>query len=313
VDELILHRREKTLDQDKLKTFISVSENKSFTKAAEEVFCTQPSVSMRIQYIEDYYGIKLFDRAGKKIILTDAGNMFLPYAKLLLNTYEEAEETINQIKNLSKGKLSILSSHTPGNYILPEVVFDFHSKYPGIVIDTAIQYSKNVINNILINKSDIGLVSLAKIFKDEKLEYEPILEDPLVLIVSPKHRWVNRGIIPTNEFIEETLLLANRSSSTVSYLENQIGRRLPPEKLMVLGNIEIIKRSVKSGFGISLISRLAVQTELSLGLLNEVKIQRVNYKRVVYSLKRKDKVLSPTAKVFLDILKKHIEPRAEIV
>lgn len=288
---------------ENLKTFRSIAHNQSFTKAAVECYCTQSTASLRIQNLEDYFGVKIFDRIGKKVHLTTAGKVLLPYIELILSTFEEAEDRITQLKKLSFGKISLISSHTPGTYILPEIIYKFHEKYPPIKINSHIQYSKNLIHNILFdNQYDLGLISQPKKIDEDKLICEPLLSDKLVVITNPSHPWTKKEGINIEDITKETLLLSNKSTTLISYINSISNKELNPEKQIVIGNIESVKRAVKSGLGISILSSLAVKEELASEKLKEIKIKNKEITRNIYLLRRKDKILSPAVRAFIELL-----------
>ena len=288
---------------ENLKTFRSIAHNKSFTKAAEECFCTQSTASLRIQNLEDYFGIKVFDRIGKKVHLTTAGKVLLPYIELILSTYEEAEDRITQLKKLSFGRISIISSHTPGTYILPEIIHKFHKRYPSIKINSHIQYSKNLIHNLLSNNQyDLGLISQPQKIEDDKLICEPLIQDQLVVVTNSSHPWGKRGVISIEEIAEETLLLSNRSTTLISYINSISNIGLKLEQQIVIGNIESVKRAVISGLGVSILSSFAVKDELASGMLKEIKIENTKINRTIYLLRRKNKIPSPAISAFIALL-----------
>ncbi|NNL77324.1 MAG: LysR family transcriptional regulator, partial [Desulfobacterales bacterium] len=192
---------------DMLRTFLSVAKTRSFTKSAEENFCTQSTASLRVQSLEDYFDLKLFDRMGKTVYLTNAGELLLPYINLVVDTFDQANEVVLNIKKLAVGKISLISSQTPGTYIIPHILLDFHKQYPAIKISSYIAYSKVVIGHIAEgNQYDLGIISqpehaIGK-YKQMNIEIREITEDPLGIIVGKGHPWANRKSISMPELMK---------------------------------------------------------------------------------------------------------------
>ena len=298
----------KSLSADVLKTFISVAKTKSFTKAAEQTFCTQSTASLRIQELEKFYGIKLFDRIGKKVYLTEAGRNLLPYIELILNTFQESKDRVQQMKNLSYGKVFIVASHTPGTYILPEVIKNFKEMYQNIKINCHIEYSKNVIKNIKNdNYYDIAVLSQPHIIKEDDLKCEEFSDDKIVLVVSPNHKWVQKGIIDIKEIKNENLLLSNVSTTLINFLNKFLDEDLDKESLIIMGNLEAVKRGVVYNLGIAFLSYFAVKDDLKKGKLKEIRLKNLNLKRKILLLYKKKKVLSPAAIEFINFFKDYLK------
>ena len=143
----------KEMDLDKLKTFCVMAKTQSFTRAAEELFCSQPSVTKQIQAIEEFVGTKLFDRVGKKVYLNESGKIFYEYARIVLDLTKEYLLKISQIEGLSRGILSFGTSGLIGTYLLPPILKEFHSLYPNIEINIDKDYKVSYIpDNIKFSK-----------------------------------------------------------------------------------------------------------------------------------------------------------------
>ena len=286
-----------------VQTFISIAHHQSFTKAAERCCCTQATASLRIKNLEDYYGVKLFDRIGKNIQLTDSGKILLPYMEIILSTFMESKDRIDQLKNLTFGEISIVSSHTPGTHILPEVICKFCKKHPKIKINAHIQYSKQVIRSLLFDfQYDLGFVSQPKPIEDDKLICQPILKDHLSVFTHPTHPWATRATVNFKELTNETLVLSNKSTTIIDYLNSLGNEKLNFSKQIVIGNFEAVKQAVMMGIGFSILSKFVVKDELASGKLKEIKIENFKLNRIIYLLRRKRKILSPASKAFISLL-----------
>jgi DNA-binding transcriptional LysR family regulator len=271
------------------------------------MFCTQAAVSMRIQRLERYLDCNLFSRKSKKAELTKAGHLFLPYAQQISNTFINAKEHLLQAKLMEESEISIASSNTPGTYILPNIMFLFRQKYPYITIVNHVQYTKNVINGVLNKSYSIGIISQPYFSDTDDILCEPILEDPLVVVVNNEHPWATKKRIFIHEIKNEFFLISNPNTSLVSYLEKAGNFKFVSNNICVVGSIEAIKQSIYSNLGISVISESAVKQELKLGLLSKVEIvDEITLMRHIYYIKRKDEKLSLSTELFLKFAKEFI-------
>lgn len=284
-------------------TFVTLARTKSFTKTAEEVFCTQSTASLRIQALEETYGIKLFHRMGKQVQLTEAGEIFLPYAELILSTFREAKERIDQLKNLSRGKIDLISSHTPGTYILPKFLAEFKALYPGVAINSHVQYARTVIQEMAEgNRFDLGLVSQPWPVEDPRLSCRYLMEDRLALVVSPTHPFAQYPEIELAALGQETFLISNSASSLVEYLKSLAKDTLNFQKVTIVGNAEAVKKSVKMNLGVSILSEYAIEEEVEKGELVKIKLLDAEARRKIYVLERKQRIPSPATVAFITML-----------
>jgi DNA-binding transcriptional LysR family regulator len=302
------------MDLETLQTFLLITKNNSFTKTAEEMFCTQAAVSMRIQRLEKYLECSLFSRKLKKIELTKDGQLFLPYAQQIVNTFINAKEHLLQAKLMEQSEISVISSSTPGTYILPNIMFLFRQKYPYITVVNNVQYTKNVINNVLNKNYSFGIISQPYFSDTQDILCEPLLEDPLVVVVNNEHPWVTKKRIFLNEIKKETFLISNPNTSLIPYLEKLGNFKFVSNNLCVVGGIEGIKQSIYDNLGVSIISENAVKQELKLGLLSKIEIvDEIKLMRHVYYIKRKDEKLSLSTELFLKFAKEFIISKNKIL
>ncbi len=301
---LIIYQGGKKMDLETIQTFLLISKNNSFTKTAEEMFCTQAAVSMRIQRLEKYLGCSLFSRKSKKAELTKDGHLFLPYAQQISNTFINAKEHLLQARLMEQSEISITSSSTPGTYILPSIMFLFRQKYPFITVVNNVQYTKNVINSVLNKNYSLGIISQPYFSDTQDILCEPILEDPLVIVVNNEHPWAIKKRIFIHEIKNETFLISNPNTSLISYLEKVGNFKFVSKNICVVGSVEAIKQSIYDNLGISVVSESAVKQELRLGLLSKVEIiDDIKLMRHVYYIKRKDEKLPLSTELFLKFAK----------
>jgi DNA-binding transcriptional LysR family regulator len=293
---------------ENLEAFVKINKNRSFTKAAKECFCTQATISLRLKMLEDFFEVKLFDRIGRTIELTAEGEMILPHIQLILSNIEETKHRIAEFKKLSFGSISISSSNTPGTYILPNVIYKFNLKHPNIKLNSHIKYAKGVIQEVFYgNEYDFGLVSQPQPIDDKKIICQAVFADRLSVITNGDHPWASRENIKISELLSETILLSNKATSLKQYISSFYEFKPEFKKEIILGSVEAVKKNVIRGMGISIISSLSVQDELNAGSLKEIKIKGIELKRMIYLLYRKNKILSPAAKAFIDLLLAEVE------
>ncbi|HUU51059.1 MAG TPA: selenium metabolism-associated LysR family transcriptional regulator [Nitrospinota bacterium] len=294
------------LDCRDLEILSKIIELKSFSKAAEELYLTQPTISGHIIELEKRLGIKLLDRLGKEILPTKAGSLLYNYSKRILKLRAEAEQALEHFKSRFKGKLFIGGSTIPGVYILPSLIEQFNKKHPEISITLKLSDSKGTFKNVLEGTIEIGVIG-ARI-KNNKIEYNKFFDDEIILICSKNHDWTKKDSISLNNLKKESFISRERGSGTRITMEKELqSHHININDFNVVAemeNNEAIKQGVKCGLGVSFISKRAVEDELIKGTLKKVKIRGVKIKRVFYIIRRKGKTLSPLCSLFFNFLSK---------
>lgn len=288
---------------NKLQTFITLTECLNFTEAAEQLFCSQPSVSMQIQSIEEDLGVPLFDRIGKKLYLTKQGEHFKPYAEQIINLLHSARDHIRQLEDLSYGTLSFGASNFVGVYLLPMILRDYSKTFPEIKINMNITSSSHLIHMLESNKVEFLIISDRVSIDESRFQRKTFYQDELVLIVHPLHPLANKEECTLEDLVHETLIIKPNKSATRNYLEDQfkqLGFTLP--KYMEISNLEGIKQGVIHELGVSIVSSFAIQQEIKNGLLVKVPIKGVKFNRGICYVYHRSKHLSPATKQFISLL-----------
>ena len=272
---------------NQLRVFYSVAKNNSVTLAAEELFVTQPAVSIQIHLLEDYYDVKLFSRSGKGITITEEGELFLSYAERIFNLSDEMEEALQQMKSLDKGKLKIGSSRTIGSYYLPQLFEIFKLKYPDIEIHMDISNSSQVIEEILSFQNDIGFIGID--YFDKSLVLEPFIKERLVLITPPDHELTHKKVISFRELNGQKMIMREKGSGTMELIKQELMKnKVSVETVMELGSNEAIKRAVEAGLGVSIISNNVVKREKDQGRIKVLHFSDnkdiIRYFYIIYSI-----------------------------
>ncbi|RKX84653.1 MAG: LysR family transcriptional regulator, partial [Spirochaetes bacterium] len=180
------------MDLIKLKAFCIIAKSGSFSKAAEELFVTQPAVSAQIHDLESIYETKLFERLGHRIILTEEGKALLPFAELIIKTLEESHFAVDDVRNSTAGIIRVGASMLPGMYLLPEIIASFKKECPHISVLLTVALAAKIRHMLKENELDVGIVgSYGRKHQKSVLEEKQILKDRIVLIVGNEHSWRN--------------------------------------------------------------------------------------------------------------------------
>ena len=288
-----------------LETFCKVAELESFSRAGEAVYLTQPTVSGHIASLEQSVGLKLFDRLGRRVALTNGGRIFYRYAKEILKLREEARNAIYEFSHLIKGRITIGGSTIPGEYFLPRVMGGFHKEAPGITISLVIADSQEIIDLLLAGEIEVGVVGMR--FDGERFDAYPLFHDRVIIIAHPEHVLASRGKVSWDELRTAPLLIRERGSGTRKAFEGYVhgtGLRLDDFTIIAeVGSSTAVKEGVKGGLGLGVISDFAVQEEIGAGKVKELQIRGQGaLKRDFFGVVPKGRELSPPARRFLDFL-----------
>lgn len=285
-----------------LECFIAVARKKSFSKAADTLFLSQPAITSNIKNLEKEFGIILFDR-NKNITLTKGGLEFFPYAVEMLNLRDKSVLAINQHKNNIEGVLEICASTIPAQYLLPHIIKAFKEIYPKVFFYIHNKDSKEVAEDILSGIVDFGFIGAKYAY--EGIKYIDFFEDKLVLITSPEKSFDTQDIT-IEDLIGEEIILREEGSGTRRIIE----KALKSKKLnlnifkskTINYSLEAIKKMVGLDIGISFASDISVKYEVALGKLARHEVKDLDLNRnfsLVYSNNRS---LSPVEEKFKEFV-----------
>jgi DNA-binding transcriptional LysR family regulator len=288
------------LDLRQVEIFYYVAKFGSFSKAAEALLLTQPTISGHIKALEDSLSLVLFDRLGRGISLTRAGEMLYGYAERLLSTKTAALQSLQELQGGLRGELLIGGSSIPGQYILPTVLGDFKRHYPGITVLLHITDTMQTLDHVVHGETELGLVGAH--VPHLQVTYQPFVDDELVLAVPPGHPWAARGTVSLQMLPNEPFIQRERGSGSRLVIEQTLKRHgLEPGSLRIsaeMGSTEAIKQGIKAGVGISIISRIALADELRARSLYAVILQDVAFRRSFYIIRHRMRTLSPLGLTF---------------
>jgi DNA-binding transcriptional LysR family regulator len=288
------------MDIRDLQVFLSVSRHLNFTRAGEELHVSQPSISIRIAALQNELGSKLFDRIGKRVVLTEAGKVLVPYATKVIAALDDARHAITELQGLQRGSLSIGASTTPGMYLVPRIIADFKRLYPRIEVRLRIRDTRSIADAIAANEFDFGFVGGHLVSDDvEVLNWRT---DKIVLIVLPSHEFAIRRRLKVADLVNENFVLREAGSATRATITGQLRKNgIQLNAIGEMENPESIKRAVQSGLGIAFISSFAVETELKNRTLIAVHVSGLEIERKLKIIYRKDKHLSKAALEFITL------------
>jgi DNA-binding transcriptional LysR family regulator len=265
----------------RLRVFRIVAEERSFTRAAERLFLTQPAVTMQIKNLEEDLGLRLFDRTGQKIALTAAGRLLLGYARRIAGLCAEAEQKLAALKGETRGELALGASTTIAQYLLPRLAGDFLAAFPAIQLSILSGNTADVVAALIEGRIGLGLIEGPPGRSDVKCE--PFVEDEIVLVVPPSHEWASASSIDAATLKQGRIILREHGSGTRQVVEDALRRvRLDTKKLRIvldLDSTESIKSAIAAGLGIGFVSRWALGKELTLGLLRSVPVKGLRIQR----------------------------------
>jgi len=298
------------LDFKQIEAFINVAKFKSFSKAAEAIFLSQPTISMHINSLENELDVTLFDRSGKDVQLTPAGLLLYDYAVNMVNMRNQAVQSIAELYNRIEGELHIVSSTTPCKCILPEIIKGFSKKFPNVNFKISEVSSVEAISRVLRFDSEIGIVG--KKILNEKLDYFEFTNDNLVLVtpLNNKFQSIKSNYLEFKDIQNEQFILRERSSATRQIFDSSLSSAgYDPGKLNIFSEVssmEAVLQFVKHGLGVTIISECAAKEYIDFNLVRRFYIKDLNLSRKIYLVKYSKRTLSPVAKMFEKyVLKKY--------
>ncbi|HFD31603.1 MAG TPA: LysR family transcriptional regulator [Gammaproteobacteria bacterium] len=287
-----------TLQQ--LKLFEAVSRRSSYTRAAEELFLTQPAVSIQIKRLEEQVGLPLFESVGKKIFPTAAGKAMYEASVDILNRAAELKITVEDLKGVVKGPLQ-MSVVTTAKYFLPNLLGAFLQKYPDVEPKLKFTNRARVLERLMSNEDDF--VIMGQIPEDDHLETYPFLNNIIGIIAPADHPLANKKNIALEELQNQRFLNREIGSGTrfvFDKLLEEHGMKIEP--YMELGSSEALKQAVMAGLGITALSLHSVQLELAVNKLTILDVEGFPLKRRWYAVHLKGRKLSLVARTFLDFI-----------
>jgi DNA-binding transcriptional LysR family regulator len=289
------------MDFGQIEAFTQVATYNSFSRAAEVLQLTQPSITARIQALERELGEELFERGGRGVKLTDAGRVFLPYVEHILQLLQEGRDAVEEVRNVQLGSLRLGSAITITTYVLPGILHRFCQEFPGVDVVIRTGRSEQVLNMLLSDEVQVGII---RALSAPDIETIPLYDDEIVLVAYPEHRFALSGEATIGEAAREPIVLFDRGSSYYGMIHDLFRKAaVIPNVAMELDSLEATKRMVEQGLGIALVPVATVARELEQGVLVRIQLSDVQpIKRPISLVYRKNRKRSRTVQAFIDMM-----------
>jgi LysR family transcriptional regulator, low CO2-responsive transcriptional regulator len=288
--------KQATLHQ--LQILEAIAKHGSFTRAAEELELTQPTVSQQIKRLTQTIGLPLFEQLGKQIYLTAAGNEVLAASAIISEKFAELEIAIDELKGLKQGRINLVAS-TTAKYFVPRLLGTFRRKHPEIELALHITNQEGVLARLARNQDDLYFTGRPP--SDLEIELRPILENPLVVVAPSNHPLAGKTNIALKELATEPFIFREAGSGTRLVVEHFLAEnRVAVDVVIELSSNEAIKQAIAGGLGISVLSQHSLDLETQNGLLTILNVEGFPIQRHWYVIYPKGKQLSVAAQTFLD-------------
>lgn len=291
-----------------MKTFIEVARQKSFSRAADRLLVTQPSVSAQIRSLETYLGYRLFERGGGKVTLTAAGRLFEPYAEDSITRLNHLLLSLGDLERSPRGTLTVSANESTSLYVLPSFFSKFKKQYPRVGLAIIRAERSRTLELVLNREVDFGVVSLP--VREARLHVEIVHHDELVLVVPAGHPFADRGSIDIKELASARLLVMKQGRRREALNQILAQEKISPRIVMELDSQELLKRLILAQIGIGFLSRINVLEEVRSGQLAMVTLNGVKLARDLGLVFRSDRVLNRAGEVFYSVATGQMPPLA---
>ena len=292
------------MDFDQLHTFLEIVRLKSFSKAAQTCYRTQPAISAQVRQLEQELRAELFERFGSRISLTTAGRIFGEYAEQMLDLRRRAQDAIAELEQNPRGEIVIAANEATCIYVLPKVFSRFRELFSGVQLQVDRSYGSRVVEAVMENSADFGLTQLP--VEEKLLQVVSIHSDEIRLIVPARHRLAEHKTVTPPDLIEDFLLLPKhgktrtRLNEWLELVEDQI------QVSMELDSTEMMKRFVMAGLGLTFLAVSNCREEIAAGKLRAISLAPEPMIRRLGLIYRKDKALSKAALGFIQVVQENV-------
>ena len=293
-----------------LESFCRVADLKSFSKAADDLFLTQPTVSGHILSLEQSLSLRLFDRASREVRLTKSGEVFQEYASKILSLRKDLLNALSEFSQGIRGELSLGASTIPGEYLLPRLIGDFKKEHPSFLISLKIADTKEVIHYVLQDHVEFGIIG-AKL-SHPSLHYEKYEEDEIIVVGPSDHPLTRKKRVDVDELLKEPWIIREEGSGTRIAVEKALRRKGKSLKqfnvVIEMGSTSSVKEGVKAKLGLAFISGRATEGEVRQGAFSRIDVEGLEpISRQIYIVSHRRRTLSPMGMEFLRFLRRKKE------
>lgn len=295
------------MEDHRLKAFCLVYEMKSFSKAAAAKFMTQSAMSHLIKNLEDELGVKLLNRLGKTVSPTPSGRLFYAHSKKILEQYKAMENAVYSAVNIIRGSLCLGATTTISTYLLPQVFYSFSRKHPDVSIELAVSNTEKIIEDLQEGKIEIGIVEGS--MNNPSIHSEVIAEDEIVIIASDDNLLSKKKSIVPQDLSASAFIMPEPGSGTREFVDEFLrDLGMPNEDIhisMTLGSTELILQMVKSGVGISFVSKWSAFQALKDGSVKQLQVPGRRLRRKFYIVRMEKEPSTIAARTFTQFIKEY--------
>lgn len=295
------------MDIRKLEVFCKVVELKSFTKTAEAVLLSQPTISEHIRTLESELDQKLVDRLGRQVQPTPVGRLLYGYATKILRLHHETLQAVEQFRGNLSGRVSLGASTIPGTYILPKLISTFCKEHTDIKASVSISGSRDIARKVIEGEFDLGIIGA--VWNERGLDFTGLFTDQLIIALPPGHPLAGRKALTVNELMQEDFILREQGSGTrktFAQIIEQLGfKETSIREIATFGSTAAIREAVKAGIGISILSHRSVAGDAAAGKLATAKLKGTAMDRTFHLISRKNREMPPVAAAFTQFLMEH--------
>ncbi len=285
------------MDITSLRAFVEVAREGSFSQAAESLFLTQPAISKRIASLEDELGVRLFDRAGRQVILTESGRHLLPRAERIIHEVTDISRELSNLSGEIAGGLAMATSHHIGLHRLPVVLREYSDRYPKVALDIRFMESEKACSAVEHGELELAVITLPLV-SSPVLKTEIVWQDPLLPVVSPDHPLANRKHVSLTEMLDHPAVLPTRGTYTRTILERRlVSMNQQVNCTLSTDYLETLKMMVSIGLGWSLLPSIMFD-----GQLRELDVKELQLSRELGIVTHHKRTLSNAAKAMRALL-----------
>ena len=284
-----------------LNYFLAVARTSSFSRAAEEMHVTQPTVSSGVSDLEHALGVKLFNRGGRQVSLTMEGRTLVTYGMEIQDLVESAEDRIKRSDVFPGEGFQFGAIDAAVTYLLPDLLKDYMRMYPGVEISVQVAPSRYLVEDLLMNRSEFGVISLP--FSHPKVETISIYSDSMPLVVGAGHDFAARDSVSLKEVAMEPLILFHADSVSRKIVDERFAEAgVSPGVVMEMRSPEAMRKLVEVGVGISFLPYLTVQESLDSGVLKDISVKGISFSREIGVAWRTGRFFGPAIRHLLDAI-----------
>jgi DNA-binding transcriptional LysR family regulator len=292
------------MDFDQLHTFLEIVRLKSFSKAAQTCYRTQPAISAQVRQLEQELRADLFERFGSKISLTTAGRIFAQYAEQILDLRRRVQDAIAELENNPRGELVIAANEATCIYVLPKVFSEYRGMFPAVQLQVLRSYGSRVVEAVMENSADFGMTQLP--VEEKRLQVVPVHRDEIKLIVPVDHPLADKKTVLPHEIVESFLILPKYGKTRTRLNEWFEPVEDDVRISMELDSTEMMKHFVIAGLGVSFVAASNCAEEIAAGKLKAVSLAPEPLMRRLGLVYRRDKALSKAALGFIQIVSQNL-------